>query len=57
MEAETLYRVLCLSQQMVDFDEENIVLSFGAISDTHNSPNVPTALRVLQERAKNGWMP
>lgn len=54
VEAETLYRVLCLSQQTVDFDEENIVLSFGAISDTHNSPNVPTALRVLQERAKNG---
>ena len=57
VEAETLYRVLCLSQQTVDFDEENIVLSFGAISDTHNSPNVPTALGFCRSGRKNGWMP
>lgn len=39
----------------VDFDEENILFSFGAVSDTHNNnANVPRALRILAEHATGG---
>ena len=34
------------------FDENRIVLTFAALTDLHNSPNVPKALRYLQSVAK-----
>lgn len=34
------------------FDENRIVLTFAALSDLHNSPNVPLALRYLQRVAR-----
>ena len=37
------------------FDEEQVVLTFGAVSDTHNNNNhIPTALKILKERAAGG---
>ena len=60
-EARQTYRILNGEQKEKNFNENQIVLTFGAISDTHiggkyfadANQRFSNALRILQEKAKN----